>query len=145
MEFALSCSVGDRIGGRLMIYEDGERGLQAVLFPVDEVDVYAETEPGVKEKIRRKKALVNADTRRVLSVVNRTYNVVLNRDALRLAEKCCIAAFPNTAPANWRVFSVEAPKTGGTATSTWRTTVRFRRTTGLSRGLRRIDTILSSG
>ncbi len=113
MEFALWCSVGDRIGGRLMIYEDGERGLQAVLFPVDEVDVYAETEPGVKEKIRRKKALVNADTRRVLSVVNRTYNVVLNRDALRLAEKCCIAAFPNTAPANWRVFSVEAPKTGG--------------------------------
>ena len=96
-----------------MIYENGERGLQAVLFPVDEVDVYAETEPGLREKIPRKKALVNADTRRVLAVVSRTYNVVLNRDALRLAEKCCIAAFPNTAPANWRVFSVEAPKSGG--------------------------------
>lgn len=96
-----------------MIYEDGAHGLQAVLFPVDEVDVYAETEPGLKEKIPRKKALVNADTRRVLAVVRDTYNVVLNRDALRLAEKCCIAAFPNTAPANWRVFSVEAPKSGG--------------------------------
>ena len=96
-----------------MIYEDGERGLQAVLFPVNEVDVYAETQPGLREKIPRKKALVNADTRRVLAVVSRTYNVVLNRDALRLAEKCCIAAFPNTAPANWRVFSVEAPKSGG--------------------------------
>ncbi len=96
-----------------MIYDDGEHGLQAVLFPVDEVDVYAETEPGLREKIPRKKALVNGDTRRVLSVVSRAYNVVLNRDALRLAEKCCIAAFPNTAPVNWRVFSVEAPKSGG--------------------------------
>ena len=40
-------------------------------------------------------------------------NVVLNSDALRLAERCCIAAFPNTAPANWYVFTVEAPKSGG--------------------------------
>lgn len=95
-----------------MIYE-GEHGLQAVLFPIDEVDVYAETRPGLTEKIPRKKALVNADTRRVLAVVNHSYNVILNRDALRLAEKCCIAAFPNTAPANWHVFSVEAPKSGG--------------------------------
>lgn len=96
-----------------MIYENGERGLQAVLFPLDEVDVYAETEPGLTERIPGKKGLVNVDTRRVLAVVSRTYNVVLNRDALRLAEKCCIAAFPNTAPANWRVVSVEAPKSGG--------------------------------
>jgi len=96
-----------------VIYDNRERGLHAVLFPVDEVDVYAETKPGLKEKIPRKKALVNADTRRVLSVVGSTYKVMLNRDALRLAEKCCIAAFPNTAPANWRVFSVEAPKSGG--------------------------------
>lgn len=88
-------------------------GLQAVLFPVDEVDVYAETEPGLREKIPRKKALINSDTRHVLAVVSKAYHVVLNRDALRLAEKCCIAAFPNTAPANWHVFSVEAPKSGG--------------------------------
>ena len=94
-----------------MIYE-GARGLQAVLFPVDEMDVYAETQPGSTEKVPRKKAR-DADTRRVLAVVNRSYNVVLERDALRLAEKCCIEAFPNTAPVNWRVFSVEAPKSGG--------------------------------
>ena len=96
-----------------MIYDDAERGLQSVLFPVDEVDVYAETGPGRRDKIPRKKALVNADTRKVLSVVSSGYHVVLNRDALRLAERCCIAAFPNTAPTNWRVFSVEASKTGG--------------------------------
>lgn len=95
-----------------MIYE-GEGGLQAVLFPVDEVNVYAETQPGQTEEVPHKKALVNADTRKVLAVVNRSYNVVLNCDALRLAEKCCIAAFPNTAPANWYVFSVEAPQSGG--------------------------------
>ena len=96
-----------------MIYENSEHGLQSVLFPVEEVNVYAETEPGRMEKIVRKKALINADTRDVLAVVSKAYQVVLNRDALRLAEKCCIAAFPNTAPANWRVFSVEAPKSGG--------------------------------
>ena len=92
---------------------DGVSGLQAVLFPVDEVDVYAETQPGLRKKVPRKKALVNADNRQVLAVVNRSYNVVLNRDALRLAERGCIAAFPNTAPANWYVYRVEAPKSGG--------------------------------
>ena len=96
-----------------MIYHNVEQGMQAVLFPVQEVDVYAETEPGWQEKIPRKKALINADTRKVLSVVSAGYHVVLNQDALRLAETCCIAAFPNTAPVNWRVFSVEAPRTGG--------------------------------
>ena len=96
-----------------MIYENAEQGLQEILFPVQEVDVYAETEPGRRDKIPSKKALVNVDTRRVLSVVSDTYHLVLNKDALRLAERCCIAAFPNTAPANWRVFSVEAPRTGG--------------------------------
>ena len=41
------------------------------------------------------------------------YQLLRNSTALRLAETCCIAAFPNTAPAKWKVFSVEAPKTGG--------------------------------
>ena len=96
-----------------MICDNVEQGLQAVLFPVQEVDVYAETEPGRPEKIPHKKALINTHTRRVLSVVSNAYRLVLNQDALRLAETCCIAAFPNTAPINWRVFSVEAPRTGG--------------------------------
>ena len=96
-----------------MIYDNGEQGLEAVLFPVDEVDVYAETEPSRKEKVPQKKALVNTDTRKVLKIVGKQYQVLHNRDALRLAERCCIMAFPNTAPANWGVFRVEAPKTGG--------------------------------
>ena len=41
------------------------------------------------------------------------YQVLLNSTALELAQKCCIAAFPNTAPASWKVFGVEAPLTGG--------------------------------
>ena len=98
-----------------MIYADdtvGE-GLDAVMFPVAEVDVFAETEPGRRQRIAGKKAIVNADSSRVLSVVGDRYRLLDNRTALELAEKCCITAFPHTAPADWRVFSVEAPLTGG--------------------------------
>ena len=31
----------------------------------------------------------------------------------KLAYRCCVTAFPNTAHADWRVFSIEAPQTGG--------------------------------
>ena len=96
-----------------MIYDNVEDGLHSVMFPVREVKVYAETEPGKRDHIPGKKALINDDTCRVLSVVSDRYQVLHNCTALELARKCCIAAFPNTAPANWRVFSVEAPLTGG--------------------------------
>ena len=98
-----------------MIYDNDivENGLHSVMFPVREVDVYAETEPGKRHRIPGKKALINADTCRVLSVVSDRYQVLHNSTALELARKCCIAAFPNTVPANWCVFSVEAPFTGG--------------------------------
>ena len=95
-----------------MIYT-GEEGLAAIMFPVQEVDVFAETEPGRRDRISGKKAIINTDTRRVLSVVGRRYELLENRRALELAHKCCIAAFPNTAPDGWYVDAVEAPATGG--------------------------------
>ena len=98
-----------------MIYEnnDVENGLQRILFPVGEVAVYAETKPGRRDRIPRKKALINEDTGKILSVVSDKYKVLHNRVALELARKCCMAAFPNTTLAGWKVFSVEAPLTGG--------------------------------
>lgn len=81
------------------------------MFPVREVKVYAETDTGRHDRIPNKKALINNDTRKVLSVVSGKYQVLHNEAALELARKCCIVAFPNTAPANWEVFSVEAPLT----------------------------------
>lgn len=95
-----------------MIY-NAEEGLAAIMFPVDEVDVFAETEPGRRDRIAGKKAIINMDTRAVLSVVGRQYGLLENRRALELARKCCIAAFPNTAPAGWYVDDIEAPVTGG--------------------------------
>lgn len=97
-----------------MVYEKAEDGLHAVMFSVRRVKVYAETEEGRDPVVvPGKRALVNADTRRVLSVVSDRYRLLENREALELSRKCCIAAFPNTAPARWKVFSVEAPRTGG--------------------------------
>ncbi len=96
-----------------MIYDNVEDGVHAVMFPVRAVDVYAETETGKHDRIPGKRALINDDTHKVLSVVSEKYRVLHNRTALELARRCCIAAFPNTAPANWKVFSVEAPRTGG--------------------------------
>ena len=95
-----------------MIYT-AEEGLAAIMFPVDKVNVFAETEPGRRDRIAGKKAIVNIDTRAVLSVVGRHYGLLENRRALELARKCCIAAFPNTAPAGWYVDDIEAPVTGG--------------------------------
>ena len=95
-----------------MIY-NAEKGLAAIMFPVEEVDVFAETEPGRRDRIAGKKAIVNTDTRAVLSVVGRQYGLLENRRALRLAKKCCIAAFPNTAPAGWYEDDIEAPISGG--------------------------------
>lgn len=98
-----------------MIYarEDIEEGLHAVMFPVHKVDVYAETETGRRDRIPGKKAVINTDSRKVLSVVSDRYRVLPNSEALKLARRCCITAFPNTAQADWRVFSIEAPQTGG--------------------------------
>ena len=95
-----------------MIY-NAEKGLAAIMFPVEEVDVFAETEPGRRDRIAGKKAIVNTDTRAVLSVVGRQYGLLENHKALELAMKCCIAAFPNTAPVGWYVDDIEAPLTGG--------------------------------
>ncbi len=95
-----------------MIY-NAEKGLAAIMFPVAEVDVFAETEPGRRDRIAGKKAIVNTDTRAVLSVVGRQYGLLENRRALQLAKKCCIAAFPNTAPAGWYEDDIEAPISGG--------------------------------
>lgn len=90
-----------------------EEGMRAVMFPVAEVDVFAETEPGRRERIPGKKAIVNTESRRVLSVVSDRYRLLDNETALELARKCCITAFPHTVSADWREFSVEAPLTGG--------------------------------
>lgn len=98
-----------------MIY-DGDaasHGLSAIMFPVEAVPVFAETEPGRRERIPGKTALINSDSRRVLSVVSERYQVLHNAAALDLAYAYCTKAFPNTAPANWYVFSIEAPMTGG--------------------------------
>ena len=50
-----------------MIY-NAEEGLAAIMFPVEKVDVFAETEPGRHDRIAGKKAIINMDTRAVLSV-----------------------------------------------------------------------------
>ena len=97
-----------------MIYNDiEERDLEMVLFPVREANVYVESETGKYERIPRKKALINDYTCKILSVVSDRYQVLENRTALELAKTCCIKAFPYTAPAKWRVFSIEAPLTLG--------------------------------
>ena len=94
-----------------MIYS-GQDGWDAIMFPVAEVDVFAATERGRLERVHGRKAIVNKDSRRILAVVSDRYRVLHNHDALELARKCCITAFPTTAPAHWEVVEVEAPLTG---------------------------------
>jgi len=96
-----------------MIYDDDktEPALESLMFPVQKTNVYFKADNGSTVCIPGKKALINSDTRQVLSVVSNGYRLLRNSEALKLAKRCCILAFPNTAPANWNVFSIEAPLT----------------------------------
>ena len=59
----------------------GEDGLAAVMFPVKRVAVFAETETGRMDPIVGKKAIVNTDSREVLSVVSDRYRLLENRES----------------------------------------------------------------
>ncbi len=93
-----------------MIYSS-EEGLAAVLFPVRRGSVFAETQPGRMVRVDGKRALVNEDSRRVVSVVSARYQVLTNKKALEFARRFCITTFPTTAPAGWYVSEVETPLT----------------------------------
>ena len=96
-----------------MIYNNFEEGLDSIMFPIREANVYVDTGTGTGRYrlIPNKKAIINSNTNKVLSVVSENYQVLHNYTALELARKCCEVAFPNTTPAKWEVFSVEAPLT----------------------------------
>lgn len=101
-----------------MIYpncDDGlEAGLDAIMFPVEETKVFADADRGgVLARAPAHKAIVNADTGKVVSVVGRQYQVLLNRDAVELARWACTIAFPATKVEAWRPRCVEAPSNGG--------------------------------
>ena len=83
------------------------------MFPVREVAVFAESAPRRFARVRRNKALVNERFGDVVSIVGDRYQVLHNRTALELAIKGCVATFPETDPAAWKVTWVHAPKTGG--------------------------------
>lgn len=90
--------------------------LDDVLFPVEECAVFAifaKDSMNRRISVPDKKALVNANTRRVLSVVSRGYRLVTNREALDMALKCCRILFPETHPGEWEVKATDAPSTGG--------------------------------
>ena len=96
-----------------MIYDEDKEGLDSIMFPIREAKVYVETGTGTGryKLIPNKKAIINSNTNRVLSVVSENYQVLHNYTALELARKCCKAAFPKTDPDDWEVFGIEAPRT----------------------------------
>jgi hypothetical protein len=95
-----------------MIY-DGEEGLDAIMFPVREVKVFAEARAGPPRRASAYKALVNGDTGHVISVVSSSYQVLHNTAALRLARHGCTMGFPDTVRRAWQVTRIEAPRSGG--------------------------------
>jgi hypothetical protein len=58
-----------------------------------------------------KKALINAITGEVLSVVNNDYRLVTNQEAINLALQCCQEIFPDTESSDWKILKVNAPHT----------------------------------
>ena len=90
---------------------DADPRLRDIMFPVERVDVFAEVGPSSFRQFHGRKALVNAETGDVLSVVSDRYQVLTNQDALNLAIKACRRVIPSRRPQAWRVSAVGAPRT----------------------------------
>lgn len=87
-----------------------------VLFSVEEHPVFVNIRAKSGERrlsVPDKKAIVNAETGRVLGVVSRGYRLVTNRQALDWAYQCCQKVFPETKHSEWQVKVIDAPATGG--------------------------------
>ena len=77
-----------------MIYDRND-GLAAIMFPVKEMKVFADTGPGCLARAPAYKAIVNAGSGDVVSIVGSRYQVLRNRQALDLARIACVSAFPD--------------------------------------------------
>lgn len=97
-----------------MIY-DADHGLAAIMFPVEERRVFADTGSRFAGAPAYK-AIVNADSGHVVSIVGRQYQVLPNQDALDLARYACTLAFTDTEAEDWTPKSIEAPRNGGSCT-----------------------------
>jgi len=90
--------------------------LDEVLFPVEEHPVFAVVATEGDERrlpVPEKKAIINAESGRVLGIVSRGYHLVTNHEALDWAYQCCRIVFPDTQPGEWGVRATDAPSTGG--------------------------------
>ena len=100
-----------------MIYDPHrELELEDILFPVKVAKAFAATAPDRLTRAPRYKAIVNGSSGRVISIVGRQYQLLLNQDALDLARLACTLAFPNTATEEWEADRVVAAQTGGSCT-----------------------------
>lgn len=87
-----------------------------ILFPVEIHPVFVSVANNGRElrlAVPEKKAIVNANSKRVLGIVSRSYRLVTNREALEMASECCRALFPETTPGEWDASATDAPSTGG--------------------------------
>ena len=90
---------------------DADLRLQDIMFPVERVNVFAAVGPSSFRQFHGRKALINAVTGDVLSVVSDRYQVLTNQDALNLAIKACCRVIPSRRPHAWSVSAVGAPST----------------------------------
>lgn len=87
--------------------------LNQVLFPVDMAPVYVKLPNGGFQPVPGKRAVLNTETGRAVSVVGDQYQLVTNSQALHYGQLCCESAFPQTAAHEWTVDTVDGPSTGG--------------------------------
>lgn len=85
--------------------------LGEVLFPVSLAPLVACTAKGDR-KVDHSRAVVDARSGRVLSVVGRDYRLITHEQALELAFECVAAAFPQTRRADWHVGAAQATSSG---------------------------------
>jgi hypothetical protein len=59
--------------------------------------------------VPRRLAIVATKSRTVVGVVGKDYHLFTNREAMELAERFAIEAFPDTAPSDWMFRAAHAP------------------------------------
>lgn len=84
------------------------------LFAIKEAPVFAGISGDSKmEYIRlpQRKALIAADTGRIVGIVGENYRVFTNQEAIALCQKFCIEAFPDTKASEWDYQLGHGPST----------------------------------
>lgn len=85
--------------------------LDDVIFSLDKRDVFVDLGNNKLEKIPGKKALINAQTRKPISIIGNDYEIITNKEAYEYGKKCMKTLFKLNGNNGIELFNIISPET----------------------------------